>query len=242
MNPFIAEIIGTFLLMLLGLGVNANVSLQKTYGSDSGWLVITTGWAFAVFTGVVVATPYSGAHLNPAVTIGLAVASKFAWGKVALYVVAQFIGAMIAAFLIWLLFKEHFKATPDPDTKRGVFCTGPAIPKVGLNFLSELIGTFVLVFTIFYFTDAQLSSPKTAIGLGSVGALPVALLVWGIGICLGGTTGYAINPARDLGPRIIHSILPLKHKAKSNWNYAWIPVLGPITGAVIAAALHLVLL
>ncbi|NAY92071.1 MIP family channel protein [Muricauda sp. JGD-17] len=241
MTPFIAEIVGTFLLMLLGCGVNANVSLQKTYGSGSGWIVITTGWAFAVYTGVVVAGPHSGAHINPAVTIGLATAGEFPWGDVPSYILAQFIGAMFAAFMVWLTHKAHFDATPDGNTKRGVFCTAPAIPNVGLNILMEAVGTFVLVFTVLYFTDAVISSDDTVIGLGSLGALPVALLVWGIGLSLGGTTGYAINPARDLGPRIVHALLPIKDKGSNGWGYSWIPVIGPILGGILAAGLAMTL-
>lgn len=240
MTPFVAEIVGTFLLMLLGNGVNANVSLAKTYGSGSGWIVITTGWALAVYVGVVVAGPHSGAHINPAVSIGLAAAGKFPWEQVPIYIVGQFIGAMLAAFLVWLVNKKHFDATEDGGTKRGVFCTAPAIPNTGLNLFSEVLGTFVLVFTVLYFTDATLNeSNPVIIGLGSLGALPVALLVWAIGLSLGGTTGYAINPARDLGPRIIHALLPIKNKGSSNWSYSWIPVIGPILGGVLAAVLML---
>src|SRR5690606_30675970 len=198
MTPFVSEIVGTFLLMLLGCGVNANVSLQKTYGNGSGWIVITTGWAFAVYTGVVVAGPHSGAHLNPAVTIGLAVAGEFPFAEIPSYVLAQFIGAMLGAFAVWLINKDHFDATEDGDTKRAVFCNAPAIPNTFRNLLTEILGTFVLVFAVLYFTDAVISTDNTIIGLGSLGALPVALIVWGIGLSLGGTTGYAINPARDM--------------------------------------------
>ncbi|MBO6827925.1 MAG: MIP/aquaporin family protein [Allomuricauda sp.] len=235
MTPFISEIVGTFLLMVLGLGVNANVSLQKTYGNGSGWIVITTGWAFAVYTGVVVAGPYSGAHINPAVSFGLAAAGEFPWSEVPSYILAQFIGAMFAAFCVWLVNKDHFDATEDGGTKRGVFCTAPAIPNTGINLFSEILGTFVLVFSVLYFTDAVISTNNEIIGLGSLGALPVSLIVWGIGLSLGGTTGYAINPARDLGPRIVHALLPLKNKGSNGWGYAWIPVAGPILGGVIAA-------
>ena len=241
MTPFIAEVVGTFLLILLGCGVNANVSLQKTYASGSGWMVITTGWAFAVYTGVVVAGPFSGAHINPAVTVGLAFAGEFPWNNVPAYILAQFIGAMLGAFLVWLTHKAHFDATPDGNSKRAVFCTAPAIPNVGLNVLMEAVGTFVLVFTVLYFTDASLASDNTIIGLGSLGALPVALLVWGIGLSLGGTTGYAINPARDLGPRIVHALVPIKEKGSQGWNYSWIPVVGPILGGILAAGLALML-
>lgn len=241
MTPFIAEIIGTALLILLGGGVVANVVLKKTYGNNSGWIVITTGWALAVYVAVVVTSSYSGAHINPAVTIGLAVAGKFPWETVPSYILAQMIGAMLGASLVWLMYKDHFDATENGDDKKAVFCTAPAIRNKFLNLLSEIVGTFVLVFTILNFTDATLNEPETIIGLGSLGALPVAFLVWAIGLSLGGTTGYAINPARDLGPRIAHAILPIKEKSPNDWNYAWIPVLGPIIGAVIAALLTIIL-
>lgn len=241
MTPFIAEIVGTFLLILLGCGVNANVSLQKTYGNGSGWIVITTGWAFAVYTGVVVAGPYSGAHLNPAVTIGLAVAGEFPVDAILSYILAQFIGAMLGAFLVWLINKDHFDATEDGNAKRAVFCNAPAIPNTILNLLTEILGTFVLVFAVLYFTDAVMSSDNTIIGLGSLGALPVALIVWGIGLSLGGTTGYAINPARDMGPRIIHALVPIKNKGSNGWGYSWIPVIGPILGAALAAGVAMLL-
>jgi len=237
MTPFIAEIVGTFLLILLGCGVNANVSLNKTYGSGSGWIVITTGWAFAVYTGVVVAGPYSGAHLNPAVTIGLTYAGEFSLYDVPGYILAQFIGAMLGAFFVWLSHKDHFDATADGDTKRGVFCNAPAIPNIPINLFTEIVGTFVLVFSVLYFSDATITENNAIIGLGSLGALPVALIVWGIGLSLGGTTGYAINPARDLGPRIVHALVPIKNKGSNGWGYSWIPVIGPIIGGVLAAVL-----
>ena len=241
MTPFISEIVGTFLLILMGCGVNANVSLQKTYGSSSGWIVITTGWALAVYTGVVVAGPYSGAHLNPAVTVGLALAGEFSIYDVPGYLMAQLVGAMLGAFIVWILNKKHFDATEEGATKRGVFCTAPAIPNTVLNLFSELVGTFVLIFAVLYFTDATNTSDNTIIGLGSLGALPVAIIVWGIGLSLGGTTGYAINPARDLGPRIIHALVPIKNKGSNGWWYSWIPIVGPILGAAVAAGLAMVL-
>ena len=244
MTPFIAEIIGTFLLILLGAGVVANVVLEKTKSNDLGWLVITTAWGFAVFVGVSVAGPISGAHLNPAVSIGLAVAGKFDWSLVLEYVIAQFIGAMLGAFFAWLIYRDHFKATENGELKKAVFCTSPAIRNYSSNLISEIIGCFVLVFVVLYFTDANLNDVENGIipiGLGSLGALPVAILVWVIGLSLGGTTGYAINPARDLGPRIIHAILPLKNKVSNDWSYAWVPVIGPIIGAVLAAGLFLIL-
>ena len=239
MEPIVAEIIGTFLLMLLGCGVNANVVLEGTKGSGSGWIVITTGWAFAVYIGVLVAAPYSGAHINPAVSIGLAAAGEFPWADVPAYVGAQMVGAFIAAVVVWLMHKDHFNVTPEPQRKLGVFSTIPAIKNTPLNLLGEITGTFVLVFAVLYFTDATLQDTDQIIGLGSLGALPVALVVWGIGLSLGGTTGYAINPARDLGPRIAHAVLPIKNKGGSDWGYSWIPILGPIIGGVIAAILFL---
>lgn len=239
MTPFIAEIIGTMLLITLGCGVVANVVLSKTKGNSSGWIVITTGWALAVYVGVVVAAPYSGAHINPAVSIGLAIAGKFPWHSVPYYILAQFIGAMIGASIVWITYKDHFDATEDKNSKKAVFCTAPAIRNLIINFISEFVGTFVLVFTVLYFTDAQISDTETVIGLGSLGAIPVAFLVWSIGLSLGGTTGYAINPARDLGPRIMHAILPIKDKGSNDWSYALIPVLGPILGGAFAALLML---
>ncbi len=241
MSPFSAELIGTMFLILLGAGVVANVILKGTKGFGGGWIVITTGWALAVFVGVVIAGPYSGAHLNPAVTIALAITEKFPWNEVPLYILAQLVGAMLGAFLAWLIYRDHFNTTSDPDTQLAVFSTGPAIRNTTFNLLSEIIGTFVLVFVVFYFSDAEIKEPKSPIGLGSLGALPVAFLVWAIGLSLGGTTGYAINPARDLGPRIVHALLPIKQKGSSNWKYAWIPIVGPIIGAVIAAFLYMVL-
>lgn len=240
MEPIYAEIIGTFLLMLLGCGVNANVVLEGTKGQGTGWIVITTGWAFAVYIGVLVAGPYSGAHINPAVSIGLAAAGEFPWADVPAYVGAQLVGAFVAAAVVWLMHKDHFNATPEPARKLGVFSTSPAIRNTPLNLLSEILGTFVLVFAVLYFTDATLEDTGQIIGLGSLGPLPVAIVVWGIGLCLGGTTGYAINPARDLGPRIAHAILPIKDKGGSDWGYSWIPILGPIIGAVVAALLFLI--
>lgn len=240
---FVAEVVGTMLLILLGNGVVANVVLNKTKGQNSGWIVITTAWAFAVFVGVVVAEPYSGAHLNPAVTIGLAIAGKTPWDLVPTYLAAEMIGAMLGAFFVWLVYRDHFNATEDSDSRLACFSTGPAIRNPFSNFISEVIGTFVLVFAIFYLAGPSLevaSVGAAKVGLGSIGALPVAIVVWVIGLSLGGTTGYAINPARDLGPRIMHTILPLK--GSSDWGYAWIPVIAPILGAAIAAYLYMALI
>ena len=242
MTPFVAEIIGTMLLILLGNGVVANVVLKKTKGNNSGWIVITAGWAFAVFVAVTVAGPISGAHINPAVTIGLAIAGKFAWNQVAYYIVAQMIGAMLGAFLVWLFNKDHFAITDNEGGKLACFSTIPAIRNYSSNLITEIIGTFVLIFVIFHIAGPELTlsaDSAAKIGLGTIGALPVAILVWAIGLSLGGTTGYAINPARDLGPRIMHAILPVK--GSSDWSYAWIPVVGLIVGAAIVAGLHMAL-
>ncbi len=240
MTPFVAELIGTAILILLGGGVVANVVLNKTKGNDSGWIVITTAWALAVFVGVTIASPYSGAHLNCAVTIANLALGKMDLMTALSYITAQILGAMIGAFVVWLVYKNHFEATEDPGAKQAVFCTAPAIRKPFINLISEIVGTFVLIFTILHFTDATLSD-DTIIGLGSIGAIPVAFVVWVIGLSLGGTTGYAINPARDLGPRIMHAILPIKNKAGFDPGYAWVPVLGPIIGALLAVGLNLLI-
>jgi len=244
MGEFWAEFIGTMILILLGDGVVANVSLKGSKAFNGGWIVIALGWGLAVFTAVIIAGPYSGAHLNPAVTIGLALAGKFPWAKVVLFIIAQMLGAMIGAILVWLFFRHHFNQTEDKETIFGCFATKPAIRKLPTNFFCEVIGTFVLVFVIFYVQGATLTSDAITdlkIGLGSVGALPVALVIVAIGLSLGGTTGYAINPARDLSPRIIHSILPIKHKGDSDWGYSFVPVFAPLVGAAIAAGLYLIL-
>jgi glycerol uptake facilitator protein len=241
MNAFTAELIGTMLLIILGNGVVANVVLKGTKGHNAGWMVITTGWALAVYVGVVIAAPYSGAHLNPAVTLALAIVGKFAWGNVAMFILAQLAGSIIGAVIVWLVYRDHFNSTNDPLAEMAAFCTAPAIHNRLYNLLSEIVGTFVLVFVIFYFTSAEITDKKTPIGLGSLGAIPVAFLVWSIGLSLGGTTGYAINPARDLGPRLAHAVLPLKNKCRTNWKYAWIPIAGPFIGAAIAALLYMIL-
>ena len=229
MTPFIAEVLGTALLILLGGGIVANDILNKTKGNGGGWMTITTAWGLAVFVGVVVAGPYSGAHLNPAVTIGLAAGGLFPWADVPTYLAAEFIGAMIGSSLVYVMYKDHFDATEDGGLKRAVFCTDPAIPNNFRNIISEILGTFVLVICVFYFAGAEIQDGSgTAVGLGSIGAIRVAFVVWAIGLSLGGTTGYAINPARDLGPRIVHAILPIKGKIDSGWSYAWIPIVGPI--------------
>lgn len=244
MNVFYAELIGTMLLVLLGNGVVANSLLSKTKANtSSNWILITTGWAMAVFVGVVVAAPYSGAHLNPAVTLGLAIIGKFEWNQVFLFISAQFLGGALGAFIVWIFYRDHFSATKEGDLKLACFCTSPAIKNNFSNLISEIIGSFVLIFTVFYLSGAQIDSPmgKVPVGLGSIGALPVTFLVWGIGISLGGTTGYAINPARDFPPRLMHFLLPIASKGKSDWGYAWIPVLGPILGSGLAALVYLAL-
>ncbi|PTX43012.1 glycerol uptake facilitator protein [Christiangramia gaetbulicola] len=242
MTPFVAEILGTGILILLGGGNVANDILNKTKGNGGGWISITTAWGLAVFAGVVVAGPYSGAHINPAVSIGLALAGLFPWAEVPTYIAAQMIGAMLGSFLVYAMYKDHFDATENGNLKRAVFCTEPAIPNNFRNILSEIIGTFVLLFCVFYFSEAEINdSSGTTVGLGSIGAIPVAFVVWGIGLSLGGTTGYAINPARDLGPRIMHAILPIKGKIDSGWSYSWIPIVGPIIGASMAAVLFMIL-
>lgn len=242
MNEIVAEFIGTFLLILLGNGVVANVVLKDTKGHNGGWIVISLGWGLGVFVGVAVAGPVSGAHINPAVSIGLAAAGLFPWVKVLPFILAQMTGAMAGAFTVWLFYRQHFNRSSDSAAQLGCFSTGPAIRKAGSNFISELIGTFVLIFVILYIAEPSVAvdgGEELKMGLGTLGALPVALLVTAIGLSLGGTTGYAINPARDLGPRIMHSILPMKHKGNSDWPYAWIPILGPIAGALIAAGFFL---
>lgn len=242
MNEFFAEFIGTFLLILLGNGVVANVVLNDTKGHDSGWIVISLGWGLGVFVGVTVAGPVSGAHINPAVTLGLAVAGNFAWSQVIPFILAQMAGAAAGAGTVWLFYRHHFNRTEDPAAQLGCFATGPAIRKPLSNMISEVIGTFVLIFVILYIADPSIAldnGEEVKMGLGTLGALPVALLVTAIGLSLGGTTGYAINPARDLGPRIMHALLPMKNKGGSDWAYAWIPVVGPFAGALIAAALFL---
>lgn len=230
MNIFTGEIIGTALLILLGNGVVANVVLNKTKGNNSGWIVITFGWAIGVFTGVFVASKASGAHLNPAITFALALLDKISWSNVPQYIAGQMLGAMIGSAGVWAAYGKHFLHTDDAGAKRAVFCTAPAIRSPFHNLLTEIIGTFVLVFGVLF-----IIAPSSS--LGALDALPVALLVLGIGLSLGGPTGYAINPARDLGPRIMHAILPLGKKGGSDWQYSWIPVIGPIIGACLAALL-----
>ncbi|KMN83169.1 glycerol uptake facilitator protein [Chromobacterium alkanivorans] len=228
MNPLMGEFIGTALLVLLGNGVVANVLLKNTKGHNSGLIVIAFGWAMAVFVGVFSVAAISGAHLNPAVSVALAVAGKFPWDKVPGYVLAQMLGGMSGAGLMWLIYRKHFDSTDCADTKLATFCTGPAIRSLPGNLVSEIVATFVLVFAIL-----SMVAPKMS--LGAIDALPVALLVLGIGVSLGGTTGYAMSPARDLAPRIMHAILPIPGKRDSDWGYAWVPVVGSLIGGALAA-------
>lgn len=250
-TELIYEFIGTAILILMGGGVVANSILKDTKANGAGWVNITFGWGFGVFLAVIVAGPYSGAHINPAVSIGLAATGMFPWAQVPGYIIAQIAGGFFGATLVYLFFKPHFDITENPDAKLSVFSTMPAIKTTKYNLVSEIIGTFVLIFVIFYLAGPSIEASTLAmgelpvedvkIGLGSIGALPVGLLVVAIGMSLGGTTGYAINPARDLGPRIAHAILPIKGKGNSGWNYAWIPVAGPVIGSLIAAGVFLLL-
>lgn len=223
------------IMILLGCGVVACVSLKNSKGEGGGWIVVTLAWGLAVMCGVLVAGPFTGAHLNPAVTTGLALAGKFPWAIVVPYVIAQIAGAFCGGSLVYVFYKDHFDATDDADTKLGVFSTIPAIRNHVRNLISEIIGTFVLILVILFIGD---KSNAAEVGLGSIGAIPVALLVVAIGLSLGGTTGYAINPARDLGPRLAHASLPIKGKGKSQWGYAWIPIAGPIIGSALAALVY----
>lgn len=236
---YVGEFIGTAILILLGNGVVANVLLAKTKGHGSGLIVIAFAWAIAVFTAVFITAPLSGAHLNPAVTLGLAVVGKFSWTLVPGYVIAQMAGACLGQVAVILSYRDHYRATEDKGLVLATFSTDPAIPNTVSNLLTEAIGTFVLVFAVLYITGPKFG--ESAGSLGALDALPVALVVLGIGLSLGGPTGYAINPARDLGPRIVHQLWPLKHKGAGNWSYSWIPVAGPLLGALFAAGLwHLV--
>lgn len=230
MSAFVSEIIGTMLLILLGNGVVAGVVLRHSKAESAGWVVITFGWGFAVMVGVYASGIYGGAHLNPAVTVGLATAGSFPWADVPAYILAQFIGAFIGAVLVFLHYKPHYDVTEDAGLKLATFSTAPAIRNTPFNLISEIIGTFVLVFGILSFGANTFTD--------GLNPLIVAFLVVSIGMSLGGPTGYAINPARDLGPRIAHAVLPIKGKGTSDWGYSWIPVVGPIIGAVIAALVY----
>ncbi|PSJ18822.1 MIP/aquaporin family protein [Nitrosomonas supralitoralis] len=234
MTPFLGELIGTFILVLLGNGVVANVVLNKSKGNNAGWLTIAAGWGIALFVAVYAVAASSGAHLNPAVSIGLAAAGKFAWNDVPIYALGQMLGAMLGALMVWITYRQHFDATTDPDMQLAAFCTGPAIRSPINNIITEAVGTFMLVLGIM-----MIVSPHAS--LGALDALPVALLLFGIGLSLGGPTGFAVNPARDLGPRIMHAILPMANKRDSDWDYAYVPVVGGIIGGLVAAAVYAVL-
>lgn len=237
MNPFVAEFIGTCILMVLGAGVVANVSLKNTAGEkDPKWILITIAWGFAVFVGVFISGEFSGAHLNPAVSVGLAMVKKFDWALVPMYVFAQTLGAMFGSWLNYQLYYDHFQATNDENTIRGCFCTAPMIKNTPRNLFSEIYGTFFLVFAIFFIAKPSLQIEgvdQIQYGIGALDALPVGILVWVIGMSLGGTTGYAINPARDFGPRLVYAIVRRKQN-NANWSYGWIPVVGPLVGGVLA--------
>jgi glycerol uptake facilitator protein len=249
MNAYLSaclfELIGTAIIIVFGAGVVANVVLSRTKGSNSGWIVITWGWAIGVFVGVFTSQAASGAHLNPAVSVGLALGGRFAWNLVPGYIAAQMAGAFLGAVIVGVFYGEHFKVTEDTNLKLAVFCTNPSIRSFPRAFYCETVATFFLVFPVFLISSGTVTLPgasdggavQAAVGLGSVGALPVALLVLGLGLALGGTTGYAINPARDLGPRLAHAILPLGKKRDGDWSYAWVPVVGPLLGGALAALL-----
>ncbi len=252
MNEFTAELVGTFLLILLGGGVCANVSLKKTAGHDSGWIVITAGWGLAVAMAVYAVVNFSGAHINPAVTLGLACIGELPWNDVPKYVAAQMLGAILGATTVWLAYLPHWEATENPAAKLGVFSTAPAIRKPFANLLCEIIGTFALVLGVLAILSPDALTPDVQKNLGDEKAaeatrqvwafglkpLLVGLLVFAIGLSLGGPTGYAINPARDLGPRIAHALLPIAGKGGSDWSYAWIPVAGPCIGGILGALVY----
>ncbi len=232
------EFIGTIVLVLLGDGVVACCNLKHSKGNGGGWITITMAWGFAVMCGVFISGPISGAHLNPAVTVGFAIAGLFPWEAVGGYILAQMLGGLVGAVLVYMFYKDHFDATDDAAMKLGVFCTAPAIVNKPRNFFCEIVGTFLLVFVILAL-NSKCNCPT--IGMGPLGAFPVTMLIMSIGMSLGGTTGYAINPARDLSPRIAHAILPIKGKGGSDWGYSWVPVAGPMVGCVLAAFSYMAL-
>lgn len=248
MTEYIFEFIGTLVLVLLGDGVCAATSLDKSKAKGAGWVVIAMGWGFAVMVGVFIAGSVSGAHLNPAVSIGCALAGSMAWSAVPGYIIAQMLGGFAGAALVWLFYKDHYDITEDPAVKLGTFCTSPAIEgHKGRNFFCEALATWLLVFVILVFgIDANLPTLDADgyhlhIGMGELGAIPVTCLIMSLGMSLGGTTGYALNPARDLGPRLAHAILPIKGKGGSDWGYSWVPVAGPVVGGILAAMTYLLL-
>ena len=244
-NPYIAEFIGTAILLFLGNGIVANVSLNKTKASKqmTPWILITTAWGLAVFTAAFITGQFSGAHLNPAVTLGLAFAGKFSTELICGYIISQLLGGIFGSWLVYIIYIDHYRETSDESSVMGSFCTSPAIRNYKNNFFSELMGTFVLVFGVLYMAKPNIIIEGTSVenfGIGALEALPVGLLVWVIGLSLGGTTGYAINPARDLGPRITYQLLPRKNKI-SDWAYSWVPVLGPLCGGTLAGLLFVFL-
>lgn len=234
----IFEFIGTLVLILLGDGVCCATSLNKSKAQGAGWVVVTLGWGLAVMCGVFIAGPYSGAHLNPAVTLGFALAGQFEWGAVLPYVAAQMLGGFAGAVLVYIFYKDHFDATEDQAVKLGVFCTAPAIMNKGRNFFCEAVASWLLVFVILALGNKE-NLPE--IGMGELGAFPVTMLIMSIGMSLGATTGYAINPARDLAPRIAHAVLPIKGKGGNQWDYCWVPVAGPICGGALAALTYMLI-
>jgi glycerol uptake facilitator protein len=237
MSPFLAELFGTMLLIILGDGVVANVVLSQTKGQNSGWIVITAGWAFAVTVAVYAVGTFSGAHLNPAVTIGLASIGKFGWASVPAYIGAQMVGAFLGAVIVWLAYLPHWAVTDSQRLKLAVFCTAPSIRSPVSNLITEIIATAVLVLGVLAILTPKNLNPDYGWSVG-LGPALVGIIVWAIGLSLGGPTGYAINPARDLGPRMAHAVLPIAGKGSSDWNYAWIPIIGPVLGGVIAALLY----
>jgi glycerol uptake facilitator protein len=234
----IFEFIGTLVLILLGDGVCCATSLNKSKAQGAGWIVITLGWGLAVMCGVFIAGPYSGAHLNPAVTLGFAIAGQFDWCAVLPYIAAQMLGGFAGAVLVYIFYKDHFDATDDQATKLGVFCTAPAIMNKGRNFFCETVASWLLVFVILALGNKE-NLPE--VGMGELGAFPVTMLIVAIGMSLGATTGYAINPARDLAPRIAHAVLPIKDKGGNGWDYSWVPVAGPILGGLLAAFTYMLI-
>lgn len=237
MSPFLAELLGTLLLVVLGDGVVANVLLHKSKGQDSGWIVITTGWALAVTLAVYAVNAISGAHLNPAVTIAMASLGKFPWSQVPVYITAQIVGAALGGAIVWLAYLPHWAVTPDADAKLGVFCTAPAIRHTTSNLVTEIIGAAVLVIGVLTALTPANLVPNSGFE-HAFAPIIVGLIVWSIGLSIGGPTGYAINPARDLGPRLAHAVLPIAGKRDSDWGYAWIPIVGPILGGLLAAFLY----
>jgi glycerol uptake facilitator protein len=249
MNSYLAEFIGTTILVIFGNGVVANVVLARTKGNNAGWIVITAGWALAVFIGAFCTAPHSGAHLNPAVTVAMVTAGKLEAALAPGYILAQMLGGILGGALVYAFYREHFKASTDADGKLACFCTAPNIRNNAQAFFCEVVGTFLLILPIFMVTEPSVitwpgstENLPVPIGLGSLGLLPVALIVFAIGLSLGGTTGYAINPARDLGPRLAHALLPIPGKRDSDWGYAWVPVIAPIVGALLAALAQKVLI